>query len=138
MSTKRPRPAASRTLNRPPPAAAFLSDNRAPSRDSMETRPPNAQIITDEYGRIVEVSENTARVLNLSARGAQGRPLPLFVEQDRPGLLRQLEAAARGHAVVLETVLRPLGRRARRAVLRISRLEGAGASVELQWQIELL
>ena len=100
------------------------------------TVPVGGRIITDEFGRIVEASKDGAEVLNLSQRGVQGRDLPLFVVQDRPALRRQLEIAARGHIVVLETMFQPRERAPRRATVQISRVDGE-QPIELQWRIDL-
>jgi len=65
-----------------------------------------------------------------------GRHLPQFVMLERERLMGQLETAALGHEVVLETVLRPRDRQPRPAVLRIRRSGGEG-SLELEWLLEV-
>lgn len=130
-----------RFLSLPPPhsrTSAKPQVIKAWSRGLIDVTSTDAEIITDARGRIVDVGSRGAEILNLSPRGVRGRDLSLFVVRDRAALKRQLDVAARGHMVVLETILQPRERQQRRAVVRISRLEGDDAEVALQWRIELL
>ena len=104
---------------------------------SVSHPPASLEILTDRFGRVIEVCGASAEVLNLSAKGLEGRDLHLFVAADRPELLRRLEAAARGHEVVVEATLRPRDRKPRPAVLRINATDGEGMCAKLRWRIEL-
>ena len=74
----------------------------------MLSRPAaDLRVWTDASGRIVDVTGALAELLNLSRQGCVGRPMPLFMDADRAGILRAVETAARGHLERFEGVLRP-------------------------------
>jgi hypothetical protein len=95
----------------------------------------NAHVHTDETGRILEISHDGAKILNVTGRGGYGRQLAHFIVHDRNKLVEQIEIAARGHAVTFATTFRPLERAPRGVVLRICRV--LDAPVELAWSFEL-
>jgi len=93
-------------------------------------------VYTDGAGRILEISIDGAKLLNVSSRRGHGRQLANFIVHDRDRLVRQIEIASRGHTVVIETLFRPLERASRAVVLEIQRVLEAPA-VELAWRFEL-
>lgn len=68
-------------------------------------------IVTDISGNIERLSSNAAALMNLTVRGARGRSLILFFEEDRQELLRYLYRAYSGAVIVHHGTFRPLGRR---------------------------
>jgi hypothetical protein len=100
-----------------------------------EARQRHARIITDRYGRIVETCGSAASLLNVSARALWGRQLPLFVADRRPEIQAQLDVAARGHEVVLDTVLRPRDRKPMYVTIRL-RPYGHDVPAEVEWTID--
>ena len=106
-------------------------------RRESAPRVATCRVLTDKYGRIVGGCENTAPLLNTSLRALGGRPLHLFVAQDRPHVLAQMEVATRGHDVAIHTVVRPKERQPRPAHIRIHRVD-AHRFAELEWLIELV
>lgn len=106
---------------------------------TLADAPPHVstcRVLTDNDGQIVLVCDNTAALLNSSVRGLEGRSLPLFITQDRPHLLTQMEVASRGHDVVVRTVVRPKERQPKHAHITIQRLD-AHRFAQLEWHIEL-
>lgn len=81
--------------------------------------------------------DNTRRILNMSARGLKGRSLEVFIADDRPRLLSQIDVAFRGQEVVIDTVRRPRDRQPRQVRITINRLE-TSAPADLEWLIVLL
>ena len=74
----------------------------------MLSRPAaDLRVWTDAHARIVDVTDDLAELLNLSRQGCVGRPMHLFMDADRAGILRAVETAARGHLERFEGVLRP-------------------------------
>jgi hypothetical protein len=100
----------------------------------MLTNPPH--VYTDGDGRILDISRDGATLLNVTTRGGQGRQLAYFIVHDRAQLLQQIEVASRGHAVVIETMFRPLERAPRGVIVRIRRVLETPA-VQLAWSFEV-
>jgi len=92
-------------------------------------------VYTDGHGRILDLSNEGANLLNVTSRGGHGRQLAYFIVRDRNQLLRQIEIASRGHAVVIDTVFRPLERPPRAVTLRIHRVVEMPV-VELAWRFD--
>jgi hypothetical protein len=91
---------------------------------------------TDGEGRILELSKDGAKLLNITPRGGPGRQLAHFIVHDRDQLLHQIEVASRGHAIVMETTYRPLERAPRAVILQIERVLELPV-VELAWSFEV-
>jgi hypothetical protein len=100
----------------------------------MMTNPPH--VYTDGDGRILDISNAGAKILNVTPRGGQGRQLAYFIVHDRDQLVQQIEVASRGHAVVIETMFRPLERAPRGVIVRIRRVL-ENPAVELAWSFEI-
>jgi hypothetical protein len=96
----------------------------------------NPHVYTDGSGRILEISSDGAKILNLTGRGGHGRQIAHFIVHDRNKLVEEIACAARGHAVTFATTFRPLERAPKGVVLRICRVLDAPA-VQLAWNFEL-
>lgn len=93
-----------------------------------------ARIFTDSRGFVLASSDDAARLLNLTIRGLDGRPLYLFITEGRGRVMNQIEIAARGHTVTIDTIVRPRDRRPRHVHIVIRRV--ADASGKLEWIIQ--
>jgi DNA-binding response OmpR family regulator len=98
---------------------------------------PEAWIVTDDRGVMLEISGPGHRLLNLSARGALGRAIPAFFDGDRHQVFVDMAHALDGHDVHREATLRPRDRRPFRTRFEISREPATGSSVaRLRWTLE--
>src|SRR5688500_2424755 len=94
-------------------------------------------IVTDAAGQIVDLTENAAKLLNMSRRGAMGRSLPAFFVEDRPKLLAELQRASEGIVINREGAIQPRDRRPVRVHLEVSAQPPApGAGGTLRWDLE--
>lgn len=87
-------------------------------------------------GDIQEVSDEAARLLNLSQRGLRGRNLPAFITDNRPRLMAELLRASEGLIIDHMTTLQPRDRRPIRVHLDVSPVATQpGERVKLRWII---
>jgi PAS domain-containing protein len=95
-------------------------------------------VVTDASGEILELSPESARLLNLSVRAARGRSLPTFFTDNRPRLLTDILRAAEGTIVDRVTTLQPRDRRAVRVRADLSALPPVpGERVQVRWVLSL-
>jgi CheY-like chemotaxis protein len=93
-----------------------------------------AWIITDQAGTILDLSEVSANMLNISVRAARGRSLPTFFTDNRHQLITDVNRAADGLIVARSTVLAPRDRRKFMVHIDVSALpRSAGEPIELHW-----
>ena len=105
-------------------------------RTGVERTEP-AWIMTDSAGRMLDLSEGSAKMLNMSRRGAIGRSLPTFFIEDRPKLMSELLRAAEGVIINREGTLQPRDRRPMRVHLDVSAYASApGVGMQLKWDLE--
>jgi CheY-like chemotaxis protein len=107
----------------------FLEPGTGPALD------PEAWIVTDERGMMLEISAAGHRLLNLSARGALGRSLPAFAAGDRHQLFADLQRAAQGQIPQRQISLRPRDRKPF-AITYAIRRENSPGVVRLRWVLE--
>jgi hypothetical protein len=109
-----------------------LIDRRA-SPDADGGRPC---ITTDAAGRIIDLTADAAKLLNISARGARGRNLPSFFTDNRPRLIADLARAADGLIIEQMNTLSPRDRRPVRVHIDLSVLPARpGEQVQLRWLV---
>lgn len=100
-------------------------------------RPEASWIMTDGVGQILDLSDNAAKILNMSRRGAMGRSLLTFFVEDRPRLMSELLRASEGVIINREGTLQPRDRRPLRVHLDVSAVSSApGIGVQLRWDME--
>jgi DNA-binding response OmpR family regulator len=96
----------------------------------------DAWVVTDAIGEIHDLSEDAARVLNLSRRGARGRNLATFFIDNRSKLMAELLRAADGLLIDRIGTLQPRDRKPVRVHLDVSAIPGApGERINLKWII---
>ena len=105
-----------------------------------EPQPPvdvaNIWVITNAVGDIQDLSDEAAKLLNLSRRGARGRSLPAFVTENRPKLMAELLRAAEGLIIDRMVTLQPRDRRIVRVHLDVcAQPAQPGERVSLRWVI---
>jgi DNA-binding response OmpR family regulator len=100
-------------------------------------RPDGAWAITDAAGQILDLTENAAKLLNMSRRGAIGRSLPTFFVEDRPKLLAELLRAAEGVILNREGVIQPRDRRPVRIHIDVGAVPSdLPGGARLRWDLE--
>lgn len=96
----------------------------------------DAWVVTNAVGEIHDLSEDAARVLNLSRRGARGRNLATFFIDNRPKLMAELLRAADGVLIDRMGTLQPRDRKPVRVHLDVSAIPRApGERIDLKWII---
>lgn len=100
-----------------------------PVRDLAE-----AWVTTDAVGDIQDISQEAARMLNLSPRGLRGRNLCSFITDNRPRLMSDLLRAAEGLLIDRMSTIQPRDRRPVHVHLDVSAVQGGpGERVHLRW-----
>lgn len=100
-------------------------------------RTSGAWVITDGAGQILDLADQTAKLLNMSRRGAIGRSLPTFFVEDRPRLIAELMRAAEGVIINRDGLLQPRDRKPVRVHLDVGALHAApGVGVQLRWDLD--
>jgi CheY-like chemotaxis protein len=108
----------------------------APAGEAV-TKEPDAWIVTDVDGRVLETSVEGHRLLNLSARGALGRNLTAFFSEDRHRIVADLARAGDGAIIQGTAKLRPRDRRPFQVHFEITRETAAGPrDRRLKWVLE--
>jgi CheY-like chemotaxis protein len=124
-------------LLEPVPADQLVRTVESLIHGSRETRPAAAApwIVTDWLGHILDLSDDAAKLLNLSPRGARGRSLPTFFVDHRQGLIADVRRASEGLIIERVRMLRPRERRPVRVRVDVSELPKAssGERTELHW-----
>jgi DNA-binding response OmpR family regulator len=106
-------------INRP-------ADGQAPA--------PLACLTTDTAGYILDLTEEAAKLLNISARGARGRNLPSFFTDNRSNLIADIRRASEGMIVDQVNTLNPRDRRPLRVHIDLSALPPVpGEHLQLRW-----
>jgi CheY-like chemotaxis protein len=96
-----------------------------------------AWVITDGVGQILDLTDNAAKLLNMSRRGAIGRSLPTFFVEDRPRLLSELMRATEGVIINREGLFQPRDRKPIRVHFDVGAVHAApGVGVQLRWDLE--
>ncbi len=103
---------------------------------ARETKEPDAWIVTDADGVVLETSAGGHRLLNLSARGALGRNLTAFFSEDRHRIVADLARASDGAMVQGAARLRPRDRRPFEVHFEITRESGGPRDRRLRWVLE--
>jgi DNA-binding response OmpR family regulator len=89
---------------------------------------------TDAIGDVLDLSDQAAKLLNLSARGARGRHLPAFFTDNRAQLISDLLRASDGLIIDRASTLQPRDRRPVRVHIDVSALPHVpGERLELHW-----
>jgi CheY-like chemotaxis protein len=105
-------------------------------RTGVERAEP-ATIVTDCEGRILELTLDAAKLLNMSQRGAIGRILPTFFVDDRPKLLAEISRAAEGVIINREGLLQPRDRKPIRVHMDVSAYAASWEPVtRIRWELE--
>jgi CheY-like chemotaxis protein len=100
-------------------------------------RTAHAWVITDGVGQILDLTDNAAKLLNMSRRGAIGRSLPTFFVEDRPRLLSELMRATEGVIINREGLLQPRDRKPFRVHFDVGAVHAVpGVGVQLRWDLE--
>jgi DNA-binding response OmpR family regulator len=107
-------------------------------RPAEADAPQPLWLITDATGEILDLSPESARLLNLTLRAARGRSLTAFFTENRPRLLADILRAAEGNIVDRVSMLQPRDRKAVRIRADISALPIVpGERVQVRWVLSL-